>query len=63
MEKQTVTERLWNTDVNGDGDLDDIVTEAMLGQDTNGDGDLNDDVGYWAESGSTSANDNAGAPQ
>jgi len=63
MEKQTVTERLWNTDVNGDGDLDDIVTEAMLGQDTNGDGDMDDDVGYWAESGSTSANDNAGAPQ
>jgi hypothetical protein len=60
--KQPVTEALWGLDVNGDGDLGDIVTEAMLGHDTNGDGDLDDDVGYWDNNGSLSANNNAGAP-
>jgi hypothetical protein len=61
LQKQSVTEMLWNIDVNGDGDLLDVVTEADLGQDTNGDGDMNDNVGYWENNGSASANDNSGA--
>jgi hypothetical protein len=61
FQKLVVTESLWNVDVNGDGDLLDVVTEADLGQDTNGDGDMNDDVGYWENNGSASANDNSGA--
>jgi hypothetical protein len=60
--KVQVTEALWAADINGDGDMNDVVTEAMVGQDTNGDGDMNDVVGYWDNDGSTSANDNAGRP-
>jgi hypothetical protein len=57
-----ITEALWGQDVNGDGDLLDVVTEAMVGTDTNADGDVTDVVGFWDNNGSTSANDNAGHP-
>jgi hypothetical protein len=60
--KRQVTEALWGIDANGDGDQLDNITEAMIGIDANGDGDQLDNVGYWDDDGSTSANDNAGAP-
>ena len=62
FKKIQVTEALWGIDANGDGDQLDDITEAMIGIDTNGDGDQSDNIGYWDNDGSTSANDNAGAP-
>jgi hypothetical protein len=62
LQKVMITEALWGQDVNGDGDLLDVVTEAMVGTDTNADGDVTDVVGFWDNNGSTSANDNAGHP-
>jgi len=61
FKKLQVTEALWNTDTNGNGDKLDNVMESdpFVNEDLNGDGDLDDPVGYWDDDGSTSATDNA----